>query len=51
MVDNFAILLTHGLLALAIWRLLQRSDLDAEVTPREAWQRAQDDAQDNKRDA
>lgn len=30
MVDNFALLLTHGLLALAAWRLFQRSDLDRD---------------------
>jgi hypothetical protein len=28
MVDNFALALTHGLLALAAWRLLMRADLD-----------------------
>jgi hypothetical protein len=46
MVDNFAIALTHGLIALALWRLLNRADLDAEVSAREAWQQAQDDARD-----
>ncbi len=30
MVDNLSILLTHGLLALAFWRLLMRADLDDE---------------------
>ena len=30
MIDYFAIALTHGLLALAIWRLLWRADLDSE---------------------
>ena len=30
MIDNFALALTHALLALAAWRLLQRSDLDQE---------------------
>lgn len=44
MVDNFAIALTHGLLALALWRLLDRADLDDEVSERDRWQRAQDDA-------
>lgn len=38
MVDLFAIALTHGLMALAIWRLAQRADLDrdpgAEKPPR-----------------
>lgn len=33
MVDNFALLLTHGLLALAAWRLFQRADLDRDVVP------------------
>ncbi|WP_161596012.1 hypothetical protein [Flavisphingopyxis soli] len=30
MVDNFSILLSHGLLAFALWRLLGRPDLDQE---------------------
>lgn len=30
MIDYFAIALTHGLLALAVWRLLQRDDLDSD---------------------
>ncbi|WEK45318.1 MAG: hypothetical protein P0Y56_09745 [Candidatus Andeanibacterium colombiense] len=30
MIDYFAIALTHGLLALAAWRLLSRADLDSE---------------------
>jgi hypothetical protein len=33
MVDNFALLLTHGLLALAAWRLFQRADLDRDPPP------------------
>ena len=44
MVDNFAIALTHALIALALWRLLNRADLDTEVSERERWQRAHDDA-------
>lgn len=32
MIDIFAIALTHGLLALAAWRLMSRDDLDEEVT-------------------
>ena len=28
MIDNFALALTHGLIALALWRLLFRADLD-----------------------
>lgn len=30
MVDLFALALTHGLLALAAWRLVRRADLDQE---------------------
>ena len=41
MIDYFAIALTHGLLALAVWRLLFRDDLDDEtkgaVKPRKPW--------------
>jgi hypothetical protein len=31
MVDNFSILLSHGLIAFALWRLLGRDDLDCET--------------------
>jgi hypothetical protein len=30
MIDNFALFLTHALLALAAWRLVLRADLDEE---------------------
>jgi hypothetical protein len=30
MIDNFSLALSHGLLLLAVWRLLQRPDLDHE---------------------
>lgn len=30
MIDLFAILLSHGLLALAVWRLTQRDDLNED---------------------
>jgi hypothetical protein len=30
MVDYFALALTHGLLALAAWRLMLRADLDSD---------------------
>ena len=30
MIDDFALGLTHALLALAAWRLIRRSDLDNE---------------------
>jgi hypothetical protein len=35
MVNNFAIGLTHLLLAIAAWRLVMRSDLDADPAPGE----------------
>jgi hypothetical protein len=38
MVDNFSIALTHVLMAIALWRLLYRDDLDHEVSPRKQWQ-------------
>jgi len=31
MIDTFSILLSHGLLLLACWRLLSRPDLDRET--------------------
>ena len=33
MVDNFALVLIHGLLLLAVWRLMQRDDLDRDPVP------------------
>ena len=30
MIDNFSLLLTHGLMLVAAWRLLRRPDLDRE---------------------
>jgi hypothetical protein len=33
MIDNFSILLSHGLLLLAFWLLSQRDDLDNEPPP------------------
>ncbi|WP_417621110.1 hypothetical protein [Parasphingorhabdus sp.] len=33
MIDNFSIALTHGLLLIAAWRLIHRSDLDVEDPP------------------
>ncbi len=30
MIDSFALLLSHGLIALAVWRLLSRPDLDED---------------------
>jgi len=42
MVDNFSIGLTHVLMAIALWRLLYRDDLDREVSPRMLWQQRKD---------
>ena len=42
MVDNFSIGLTHVLMAIALWRLLYRDDLDREVSPRMLWQQRRD---------
>ena len=33
MIDNFALALSHGLLLLAAWRLMFRSDLDDDDAP------------------
>nr|WP_165388305.1 hypothetical protein [Sphingomonas populi] len=33
MIDNFALLVSHGLMLLAIWALLRRPDLDHEPGP------------------
>ncbi|MGL4302104.1 MAG: hypothetical protein ACRCS5_05275 [Sphingomonas sp.] len=30
MIDNLALAISHGLIALAVWRLLRRPDLDRE---------------------
>jgi len=32
MIDNFSLLVSHGLVLLACWRLLSRPDLDQERT-------------------
>lgn len=42
MVDNFSIGLTHVLMAIALWRLLHRDDLDREASPRMLWQQRRD---------
>ncbi len=36
MIDSFALLLTHGLMLIAAWRLLGRRDLDQEGEARPA---------------
>lgn len=33
MIDSFSLLLSHGLVLLACWRLLSRPDLDTEAAP------------------
>jgi hypothetical protein len=33
LVDNFSIFLSHALLLIALWRLLQRPELDVEAPP------------------
>ncbi|HEX8641562.1 MAG TPA: hypothetical protein VF704_10465 [Allosphingosinicella sp.] len=33
MIDNFALAVSHGLLALAAWRLIWRADLDDDSAP------------------
>jgi hypothetical protein len=33
MIDSFALLLSHGLIALAAWRLVRRPDLDDDDAP------------------
>lgn len=35
MIDTFSLLLSHGLIALAFWRLLPRMDLDRDIPPPE----------------
>lgn len=46
MVDYFAIALTHGLIALAVWRLMTRDDLDHDAaenaTPPRPWLKDRD---------
>lgn len=42
MIDNLSIGLTHVLMAIALWRLLHRDDLDQEVSPRKLWQQRRD---------
>jgi hypothetical protein len=33
MIDNFALAVSHGLILLAAWRLIQRPDLDNDDAP------------------
>ena len=47
MIDNFALLVSHGLILLAAWRLVQRPDLDDDdaspAAPRPRWRLARKD--------
>lgn len=36
MIDIFALALSHGLILLGLWRVVQREDLDGEGDPRPA---------------
>ena len=33
MIDNLALAISHGLIALTVWKLLRRPDLDSEAPP------------------
>jgi hypothetical protein len=47
LIDYFTLALTHGLMALALWRLLFRDELDSEPAakePRPRWRRSDPDA-------
>ena len=48
MIDLLTLALTHGLIALALWRMLFRADLDADEAeahaPRKAWRKDPDGA-------
>jgi hypothetical protein len=40
LIDLFSLALTHGLIVIALWRLLQRPELDVEdiaAAPRRPW--------------
>jgi hypothetical protein len=46
-IDYFTLALTHGLMAVALWRLLMRDDLDREPggrEPRRPWRKSHPDA-------
>lgn len=44
MIDNFALVLSHALMALAVWRLLQRADLDSDMPAASDETNSEDDA-------
>jgi hypothetical protein len=48
MIDYFTLALTHGLMALALWRMMSRADLDSDTPdakPRRPWVRIPDQVQ------
>jgi hypothetical protein len=47
MIDNFALVLSHALMALAVWRLLQRADLDSDTSAASDEANGKDDALDD----
>ncbi len=54
MVDIATLALTHGLMALALWRMLFRADLDSDAPdarPRRPWKRAPDHVRGDVHDA
>ncbi|MEJ7932997.1 hypothetical protein WG907_01845 [Sphingobium sp. AN558] len=44
MIDTFTLLLSHGVILLAAWRLMPRADLDRDPEPDRTGERAGDDA-------
>jgi hypothetical protein len=44
LIDLFTLALTHGLIAVALWRLLFRPELDSEEAPARAAPKDQGDA-------
>jgi hypothetical protein len=53
MIDYFTLALTHGLMALALWRLLSRADLDSDSsdTKPRRWVRTPDQVRGDVSDA
>ena len=51
MIDLFALALTHGLLALAAWRLMRRADLDRDPARSGPGEREETQPQRGKRGA
>lgn len=47
MIDYFALALTHGLIVLALWRLLMRPDLDRDPAVDEADQDASQSSEES----